>query len=123
MGVQTLELVVPQDQKAHKGEIEMIGSLVSMKLIGHKTWKESFVFWVVVLSIGLLMGFVLSPFHIAYLLTGLGFLVFIFIAHFLFQLRWIHSIATWGVALIIDWAIIYVVFYLFHFSFSWIMGG
>ena len=101
----------------------MIGSLLSMKLIGKKTWKESFVFWVLVLSIGLLMSFAMASIHIQYLLTGLGFLVFILLAHFPFQVPWIRSIAAWAIALVIDWVIFFVVFYLFHFSFSWIMGG
>jgi hypothetical protein len=101
----------------------MIGSLLSMKLIGHKTWKEAIIFWIVVLIIGFLMGFALSSVHIQYLLTGLGFLVFVFLAHYWYQLRWVHSIATWAIALIFDWLIMFIIFYLFHFSFSWILGG
>lgn len=101
----------------------MLGSLFSMKLIGKKTWMQSIAFWVVILVIGFLLGIVFSSVHIAYLLTVIGCITYVMIAHYWYKLRWIQSIASWGFALIIDWAILYIVLYFFDFSFTWIMGG
>lgn len=95
-----------------------------MKYIGQVSWRLAIIFWALIFGIGILLSLIFAQIQIAYLMTFIGFVVFVFLAHYLknYGLSWIKAIAAWGLALIIDWAIMFVIFILLGFSFNWILG-
>jgi len=106
----------------------MIGALISMHYIGKKRWykpleQSALLFWAAMLIIGITIGYLMINVQIAYLATALGVIIFIALAHYWYKLNWIFSIATWAVAFVIDWFIMYIIIMLFGSSIIWIMGG
>lgn len=97
----------------------MIGALISMKLLGGKTWLQSLIFWGVILVIGFALG--TGAVALGLMTTLLSILIFILLAHYWYKLPWLRSIIVWVVAFVIDFAIMLVLVTLFVFSFGW--GG
>jgi len=115
----------------------MIGTLLSMKFIGKKSWKDSAIFWAVIFVIGIILSFIVSGVLIASLIgsiptngaepdmsamTGLVVgafvliillalvraVIIILLAKFWYKFPWIEAIKIWAVAFVIDIIISYI---------------
>lgn len=86
----------------------MFGSLISMKFIGKKPWIQSLGFWIIILIINMALS--IGATKIGILVTILGVLVFICVAHYGFKLTWVLSIVVWFVAFVLDLIIVYILF-------------
>jgi len=88
----------------------MIGSLISMKFVGGKTWIQAVVFWVVILVIGFALS---TQYYLGILITLASIGIFITLAHYWYGLKWTRSVVVWFVAFIIDLVIVYVIVLVF----------
>lgn len=84
----------------------MIGSLISMKFAGGKTWMQALVFWVVILVIGFALS---TQYYLGILITLASIGIFIALAHYWYKLSWVKSIIVWFVAFVIDIVIVYLI--------------
>ena len=84
----------------------MIGTILSMKFIGKKTWLQALLFWIVyivaaaVISSIIPMGIVIAA------------VVFILLAHFwpMYGLNWWEALKVFAVAVVIDIIIVAIIF-------------
>jgi len=98
----------------------MIGALISMKFLGGKTWRQSLIFWAVILIIGFALG--AGAVVLGLLVTLISIAVFIGLAHYWYHLPWMRSIIVWAVAFVLDWVIVFVLVLMLGLSFlTW--GG
>ena len=101
----------------------MIGSLLSMKLIGHKTWVQSFIFWAVLLAIGVVVLSAISvALQVAYLSIILSAGVFLLLAHYWYKLPWRTAIIVYVVGLFIDIIIIFTILFILGIDLSFLVG-
>jgi len=74
----------------------MIGTLISMKYIGKKSWSQSLVFWLVYIVATAILSSIVN------LGIILGAVVFILLAKYWYKMDWFLGIKTFAVAFVID---------------------
>lgn len=86
----------------------MIGSILSMKFVGHKSWKASIVFWIVYFVAMMLIGAATAG-YIEYAGLVVSAIVFILLAKYWYKFNWFDSLKIFAVAFVIDIILIYLI--------------
>ena len=88
----------------------MIGTLVSVKFIGHKNWMQSIIFWAVALVVGIIATSLTS--FLSFLVPAIGLIVGVAVVLGLlvywYKFPLSKAIVIWAVALVIDIVIVLI---------------
>ena len=82
----------------------MIGTLLSVKFIGKRSWMQSIIFWAVALVAGIIatsaVTFILPTFALAGTVVGIA--IVLILLHYWYNFPWNKAIVIWVVAFVID---------------------
>lgn len=80
----------------------MIGTILSMKFVGEKTWWQSLVFWIVYLFVSTIVVSVIAMVDVQYLGFVVATVIFFALAIVWYTIPWRQVITVWLVAVVFD---------------------
>lgn len=88
----------------------MIGTILSLKYFGRKTWTQSIIFWVVYLIAGAIVSSILAGITSGAVVGGLvvSAAVFILLAHKWYKFPWMESLKLFAIAFVLDIVIVII---------------
>ena len=86
----------------------MIGTILSLKYFGRKTWMQSIIFWVVYLIAGAIVSSILAGITAGAVVGGIvvSAAVFIFLAHKWYKFPWMEALKLFALSFVIDIVIV-----------------